>query len=150
IVNEVLITDAGGRWLQRSRTHQSFLVSDERQGYAVDHDREKRSDRKFTIGDGPGPDLEPLARTVSQAMCDAFSGPVKNYHNDRELAQALGFPDIVVQGMMPICFVAELMTRSFGAGWFLGGKLDVNLVNVVWCGDSLSVRGRVREEAPEG
>src|SRR6185503_1491622 len=24
VVNEVLITDAGGRWLQRSRTHQSF------------------------------------------------------------------------------------------------------------------------------
>jgi acyl dehydratase len=150
VVDEVVIADASGRWLQRSRTHQSFLVQDDRSGFAVDREREKRGDRKFAIGEGPGPDLEPLSRTIDQAMCDAFSGPHRNYHNDRELAQALGFPDIVVQGMMSICFVAELMTRAHGAGWFCGGKLDVSLVNVVWGGDALAVRGRVREELPEG
>ena len=150
VVNEVVITDASGRWLQRSRTHQSFLVTEERQGFAVDRDREKRADRTFAIGEGPGPDLEPLAKTISLEMCHAFSGPARNYHNDRELARALGFPDVVVQGMMSICFVSELMTRGFGAGWFLGGKLDVSLVNVVWGEDRLAVRGRVREELPEG
>lgn len=150
VVNEVLITDQGGRWLQRSRTHQSFLATEERAGFAVDREREKRGDRKFDLGNGPGPDLEPLAKKITQAMCDAFSGPQKNYHNDRELARALGFPEIVVQGMMSICFVSELMTRAFGVGWVLGGKLDVSLVNVVWGEDSLAVRGRVREESPEG
>jgi acyl dehydratase len=150
VVNEVVITDASGRWLQRSRTHQSFLVTDDRSGYAVDRDREKRGDRAFAIGDGPGPDLAPLDKKISLAMCDAFSGPQKNYHNDRELAHALGFPDVVVQGMMSICFVSELMTRAFGAGWLHGGKLDLSLVNVVWGEDTLAVRGRVREELPEG
>lgn len=100
--------------------------------------------------EGPGPDLEPLAKTVSLAMCDAFSGPERSYHNDREIARAFGFPDVVVQGMMSICFVSELMTRAFGQGWLLGGKLDVSLVNVVWAEDALVVRGRVREESPEG
>jgi len=150
VVNEVLITDASGRWLQRSRTHQSFLVTDERQGFAVDRDREKRADRSFAIGEGPGADLEPLRKTASLAMCEAFSGPAKNYHTDREMARALGFPDVVVQGMMSICFVSELMTRSFGAGWFCGGKLNVNLVNVLWGEESVAVYGKEREELPEG
>jgi acyl dehydratase len=150
IVNEVLITDADGRWQQRSRTHQSFLVATERQGYAVDQAREKRADRVFDVGSGPGPALPALEKPITLAMCQAFSGPHRNYHNDREMAQALGFPDIVVQGMMSICFVSELMTRAFGAGWLAGGKLDVRLVNVVWGGDTLGVRGREREVAPEG
>jgi acyl dehydratase len=83
-------------------------------------------------------------------MCEAFSGPEKNYHNDREMARMLGFPDIVVQGMMSVCLVSDLMTETFGLGWLCGGKMDVRLVNVVWVGDVLAVRGRVREELSEG
>lgn len=150
VVNEVLITDAAGRWLQRSRTHQSFLIDTGVQGYAVDQSREKRPDRVFEVGAGEGRELEPLAKPITMAMCQAFSGPHKNYHNDREMAQALGFPDVVVQGMMSICFVSELMTRAFGPGWLAGGKLDVRLVNVVWGGDTLAVRGHEREVVPEG
>ena len=150
IVNEVLITDIEGRWLQRSRTHQSFLIEGERKGYAVDQSREKRADRVFVVGDGPGPDLPALEKPIDLAMCQAFSGPHKNYHNDREMAQMLGFPDVVVQGMMSICFASELMTQAFGGGWLAGGKLDVRLVNVVWGGDTLRVRGRQREVLPEG
>ena len=47
VVNEVLITDTTGRWLQRSRTHQSFLIEEGRTGLVVDKEREKRVDRKF-------------------------------------------------------------------------------------------------------
>ena len=83
-------------------------------------------------------------------MCEAFSGPSRNYHTDREMARALGFPDIVVQGMMSVCFVSELMTLRFGAGWHHGGKLDVRLVNVVWPGDAITTTGQVREVVPEG
>jgi len=150
VVNEVLVTDREGRWMSRSRTHQSFVVEVETGSFAVDREREKRTDRRFALDEGSGPELEPLAKHISLAMCDAFSGPARNYHNDRELARALGFPDIVVQGMMSICFVSELMTRAFGAGWFSGGKLDVRLVNVVWVEDRLTVRGRIRDEEPEG
>jgi acyl dehydratase len=164
VVNEILITDRGGRWLQRSRTHQSFLLSSppspahtsvsgggqEGAGFIVDKDREKRTDRAFTIGAGAGPEIDPLEKTITHAMCIAFSGPYKSYHTDQEMAHALGFPDIVVQGMMSVCFISELMTRTFGAGWFCGGKLSVNLVNVLWPNDRLAVRGKVREEVPEG
>jgi acyl dehydratase len=83
-------------------------------------------------------------------MCKAFSGPGENYHTNREMARALGFPDIVVQGMMTLCFLSGLLTREFGDGWYRGGKMSVALVNVVWCGDTITARGTVREERPEG
>jgi 3-hydroxybutyryl-CoA dehydratase len=150
VVNEVLLTDANGAWLQRSRTHQSFLIQDGTAGYVVDKDREKRPDRKQELPQGGGDELEPAARTITIEMCQAFSGPHRNYHTDREMAQALGFPDVVVQGMMSVCFLSEMMTRNFGAGWFYGGRLNVKLVNVVWPDDALRIRGRIREEVPEG
>ncbi|MBI3770031.1 MAG: hypothetical protein HY271_16285 [Deltaproteobacteria bacterium] len=149
VVNEVLVTDADGRWLQRSRTHQSFLAAEVRGEIVVDREREKRADRQFAIGEG-GEEVAPLARTITHAMCEAFSGPEKNYHTDQAMARALGFPDIVVQGMLSICFVAELMAHAFGLGWHLAGKLDVRLVNVVWPNDTLTTRGKVRDEVVEG
>ena len=150
VVNEVVITDGDGRWLQRSRTHQSFLIEEGRSGFVVDKEREKRSDRTFVVGEGEGDPLAPTEKTITHAMCIAFSGPHRSYHTDVEMARALGFPDIVVQGMMSVCFVSELLTRNFGAGWFCGGKLSVNLVNVVWPNDRLRVCGKVRQEVPEG
>jgi acyl dehydratase len=150
VVNEVLITDPSGAWLQRSRTHQSFLVQDGGSGYVVDKDREKRPDRTFAVGEGDGAPLEAAEKTITLEMCQAFSGPHRNYHTDREMAQALGFPDVVVQGMMSVCFVADVMAANFGAGWFHGGKLNVKLVNVVWPNDTLRILGRVRDETPEG
>ena len=83
-------------------------------------------------------------------MCSKFSGPSKNYHNDKEMAIKWGFPDIVVQGMMSTCFLSEMMTNRFGAGWLAGGKMNVNLVNIVWQSDRLTCRGFVREITPEG
>ena len=150
IVNEVVWTAADGRWLQRSRTHQSFLAQDPTSAVVVDRDRERRPDRRFDLPAGPATDVPARHRTITHAMCEAFSGPVRNYHNDREMAQALGFPDIVVQGMMSVCFVAEAVAARFGAGWHQGGKLDVRLVNVVWPGDVLAVHGKVRETVDEG
>jgi acyl dehydratase len=148
VVAEVLFTTADGRWLQRSRTHQSFLADDPA-GVVVDKAREKRSDRRFELPT-EGEEIAPGTRTVTIEMCKAFSGPHRNYHNDREMAQMLGFPDIVVQGMMAICGMSDTLDEAFGTGWHHGGKLDVRLVNVVWVNDVLTTKGRVREVLPEG
>lgn len=148
VVGEVLWTTAAGRWLQRSRTHQSFLADDP-SGMVVDKAREKRSDRRFELPT-EGEEIAPGTRTVTIEMCQAFSGPHRNYHNDREMAQMLGFPDIVVQGMMAICGMSDTLDAAFGAGWHHGGKLDIRLVNVVWVNDVLTTKGRVREVLPEG
>jgi acyl dehydratase len=150
VVNEVLITAADGRWLQRSRTHQSFLADPAAGEIVIDKDRERRPERRFEVGEGGGEPLPVLAKQVTLEMCRAFSGPSRNYHTDREMAQALGFPDVVVQGMMSICFLSEMMTLAFGRGWLGGGKLNVNLVNVLWAGEAVSTHGKVRDAVSEG
>jgi hypothetical protein len=67
-----------------------------------------------------------------------------------EQAEKLGFPNIVVQGMMSTCFVSQVMQEAFGAGWITGGKAALKLVNVLWVDESVTAYGQVREEAPEG
>ena len=149
VVCEVLTFGADGAVVGRGRTHQSFLVGDAA-GLVVDKDREKRADRKFELGQGGGRRIDGDARTIDLDMCRAFSGPADNYHTNREMARQLGFPDVVVQGMMALCFLSGLLTREFGLGWHRGGKMSVSLVNVVWAEDVVTPRASVREETPEG
>jgi len=152
VVNEVSTFSGDGRLLNRGRTHQSFLKkrSSEAQ-VVVDKDREKRADRKFEVEDGEVlEELQAPAKFVSIEMCQKFSGPQKSYHNDVEAARALGFPDIVVQGMMALCFISEMMTNRFGIGWYQGGKMNVNLVNVVWQSETITARGLARSTSLEG
>ncbi len=152
VVKETWALDEEGRLCSRGLTHQSFLVDDgsgSQKGDVVGKDREKRGDRRFETGGGDGRLLEPLVKTASEAVCMAFSGPEKNYHNDRDKARELGFPDIVVQGMLATCYMSELLTREFGDGWLAGGKMDVKLVNVLWANETVHARGQVREEVPE-
>jgi acyl dehydratase len=153
VVNEVLLIGADGRIVQRSRTHQSFLIATAKaggDGFAVDRDREKASGRVFKVGDRGGEAIAAPMRPISQAMCMAFSGPGVNYHTDADAARKLGFPDIVVQGMWSVCLIAEMMTQRFGLGFIIGGKLDLRLVNVLWVDETSGPQGRIIERRPEG
>ncbi len=151
VVNEVLVGNASGQIVSRSRTHQSFLLPDQtKQGFVVDRAREKDSRRSFKIGERSGEPIDSPMRTITDDMCMAFSGPARNYHNDKQKAVELGFPEIVVQGMMSVCFVAEMMTRRFGLGFLYGGKMDLRLVNVVWGHDTTGPKGSIVERRPEG
>ena len=151
VVAEVLHFAEDGSVVARGRTHQSFLPETKREGVVVDKSREKSAERRFDVDVSAAVEaVPPLTIQITDDMCFKFSGPARNYHNDRDAAARLGFPDIVVQGMMSICFISEMMTERFGAGWIAGGKLDVNLVNVVWGSDRLTCRGFVRERTPEG
>ncbi len=149
VVMEVGCYDDDGRLLNRGRTHQSFVHKSS--GVVVDKDREKRSDRKFDVEHAGV--LETFAgpeREITIEMCQLFSGPHKNYHNDVEEARKLGFPDIVVQGMMSLCLVSGMMTERFGEGWYAGGRMNVNLVNVLWQGELVTAGGQVTEETAKG
>jgi acyl dehydratase len=155
VVNETDVLDAEGRLLVRGRTHQSFLPSGgaPQAGFVVDEktagDKAIREARP-AFPTATGPDLPALEKVVDERRCWMFSGPGKNYHTDREMAQQLGFPNVVVQGMMSTCFVHQLMQNRFGRGWVVGGKMSVKLTNVLWVDERVVVRGKVREESPEG
>ena len=148
VVMEASVYGADGRLLQRGRTHQSFLLNaapDSR--VVVDKDREKRTDRRFEVEAEALEEITGPEKAITVEMCKLFS-PAKSYHNDAEEAKRLGFPDIVVQGMMSLCFISEMMTNRFGAGWFCGGRMDVRLVNVLWGGDKATAQAVVTERVP--
>lgn len=152
VVNEVDYCDSDGRLLVRSRTHQSFLAEakpDDSPGFVVDRESAAKKERK-PLGEGDGAELEPVTLDVDLVTCWRFSGPAKNYHTDRDEAVKLGFPDVVVQGMLSTCLASQLMGNAFGKGWLAGGRMDVKLVNVLWGGESVRARGKVRGEESEG
>jgi acyl dehydratase len=151
VVCEVLMLGADGRLCVRSRTHQSFLREAVTTDLVFGKEREKAAGRRFEVGQGAILEtLAPIQKEVDLNMCMAFSGPGKNYHTDRDEAVKLGFPEVVVQGMMSICFISELLTRRFGEGWYCGGKMNVNLVNVLWGGETATTHGVIKEITPEG
>ncbi len=150
LVKEVTCFGPDGRILNRGRTHQSFVI-DTGQKTFVDKKREKRSDRRFDMGvEEPLEEVPSITKEITLEMCRKFSGPSKNYHNDVEEARKMGFPDIVVQGMMSLCFLSQMMTERFGAGWYVGGRMSGSLVNVLWGKDAITCRGQVTALAAEG
>lgn len=149
VVNEALTFHSEGALVSRARTHQSFLVEPSTGALAVDKDRERAPGRTFATGKGGEPIQGPV-RAITQAMCMVFSGPKLNYHNDRAQARELGFPDIVVQGMLAVCLLAEMMTTRFGLGFFYGGRMGLNLVNVVWGEETVVARGLIVQRRAEG
>jgi len=154
VVNETdLLDEVSGRLLVRGRTHQSFLPPKREaggEGFVVDAGSARRKQAQPAFPTATGPDLAPCTKVVDARRCWMFSGPGKNYHTDADAAKQLGFPNIVVQGMMSTCFVSEIMMREFGEGWLRGGKATLKLTNVLWVDEVVGANGKVREERPEG
>jgi len=155
VVNETDLFDATThRLFVRGRTHQSFLPpkkeGEGEGGFVVDEKTAKKKEARPPFPTATGPDLAPVRKVVDPRRCWMFSGPGKNYHTDAEAAKQLGFPNIVVQGMMSTCFVSEVMLRAFGEGWLRGGKASLKLTNVLWVNETVTAHGKEREERPEG
>jgi len=153
VVNETdVVAASDGRLLVRGRTHQSFLPKRDAPaaGFVVDASTPARKGAQEPFPTATGRELAAVEKVVDARRCWMFSGPGRNYHTDREAAHGLGFPDIVVQGMMTTCFVAQVMQDAFGRGWVEGGRMSVKLVNVLWVDEAVSAHGRVREEVREG
>lgn len=148
---ECWLLDTRQRVTARVCSTQSFLADPSVTGVVVDRTREKRADRTFDLGAGDA--LEELTGrriVVTDVMCDRFTGERRNYHNDVVEAEKLGFKEVVVQGTLSTCFLAELMTHRFGEGFFLGGRLAMTFVNVLWAGEAVRPKGVVRSRTREG
>jgi acyl dehydratase len=158
VLNETDVIDANdGRLLVRGHTHQSFLPPKEESSgdgsFVVDEktaDKKKQAAKRPPFPTATGADLPVQTTTIDPRRCWMFSGPGKNYHTDAEQAKKLGFPNIVVQGMMSTCFVSRMMQEQFGMGWLAGGEMSVKLVNVLWVDETVTTRGKIREEVREG
>jgi len=151
VVLEFCVFDDGDVMVSRGRCHQSFLLDAEAAGEVVGRDQGARKGARVEEPAGePIEVLEPVRRVASLDLCMAFSGPKKNYHNDPEEARKLGFPDVVVQGTLSTVFISEMLTNRFGLGWLAGGRMSLNLINVLWGGEAVTARGVIRAVTREG
>jgi hypothetical protein len=154
LVNETDLFDADDfRLLVRGRTHQSFLPEKEKgesDEFVVDEKTAGQKKVRPPFPTAQGPDLVSFEKKVDERRCWMFSGPEANYHTNREQALKLGFPNIVVQGMMSTCFVSQVMHESFDEGWLAGGKMSLKLTNVLWVDEEVVARGKIRDEVSEG
>ncbi|MCP5059534.1 MAG: hypothetical protein GY937_22755 [bacterium] len=154
VVNETDVVDAeSGKLLVRGHTHQSFLPPKDRKdddGYVVDKSTAGEKVARPPFPTAKGKDLASTSKLIDARRCWMFSGPGRNYHTDAEEAKKLGFPNIVVQGMMTTCFAAQVMLDEFGMGFLQGGKMSLKLTNVLWVDERVTAYGRIREEWPEG
>lgn len=151
VVNETDVSDADGRLCVRGRTHQSFLPeAPAAEGYVVDEKSAAQKAPRPPFPTGTGEVLAPRRKVVDLRRCWMFSGPHRSYHTDVEEAVKLGFPNVVVQGMMTTCFAAQVMLDRFGAGFLSGGKMSLKLTNVLWVDETVTARAVVREAVREG
>ena len=141
-----------GRLLVRGRTYQSFLPEkkDGEDGLVVDEKSAAKKQPRPPFPTAQGPDLASVEKVIDDRRCWMFSGPGKNYHTDRDEAKKLGFPNIVVQGMMSTCFVSQVMQDHFGMGWLEGGRMSVKLTNVLWVDETVRAHAKIRNEVTEG
>lgn len=151
VVLEFCVFDEGDVMVSRGRCHQSFLRDGAEVAEVVGKEQTARKAARPEEPAGePLEVLEPVRRVADLDLCMAFSGPKRNYHNDREEARKLGFPDVVVQGTLSTVFISEMLTNRFGLGWLAGGRMSLNLINVLWGGEAVTARGAVRAITPEG
>jgi acyl dehydratase len=152
VVNETDLCDEEGRLCVRGRTYQSFLpvAPADTGAFVVDEKSAAKKAPRPPFPTGTGELLTPRRKLVDARRCWMFSGPHASYHTDVEEAKKLGFPNIVVQGMMTTCFAAQVMLDRFGEGFLVGGKMSLKLTNVLWVDEVVTARAVVRETAPGG
>lgn len=102
-----------------------------------------------------GTPIEPLVKHVTMERMAVFSfiGEFqRNIHSDLEVAKAGGLDLPICQGQQQACFVAELMTRFFGASWFTSGHQRTKFVRPLPAETEVRVGGSVShlEVTPEG
>ena len=140
--------DEAGHLIARSIHHQSFLAEQTSGEVTLRDPASKESARQEGEPSGEPQSVE-LHKTFTEAVCNEFFFRSRNYHNDKAASKKLGFGDTVIGGRMTLSCVTELLTRHFGRGFYLGGRLDVKFTNVLWPNEPFTTRGIVTSRRVE-
>ncbi|MCW2242365.1 MaoC family dehydratase [Azospirillum canadense] len=109
-------------------------------------------DAPVSVGLSPPPKggmrLPEGTMTVDRAQASVFSGLIDgfvNLHTDRGVAAEMGFPDLVVQGLMSVCWLSETLTRWAGPVWLSGGSMSASFLKPMLAGRMTTVRTMVAQ-----
>lgn len=89
------------------------------------------------------PTLDKTFTTEQAAVFSRIGEYVRNIHNDLDLARAGGMRVPIVQGQQQFAAIAELLTRTFGAGFLAGGWLRVKFLQTVDVHEAIEIGGVV-------
>jgi len=101
----------------------------------------------------PGAALVPLTKEATVEQMAVFSRVgefVRNIHWDLDVARRGGLAVPIVQGQQQVCWLAELLARTVGLGWFSTGWLSAKFLVPVRAFDVVEVGGVVREVTGAG
>jgi acyl dehydratase len=149
VAMELWVRDEAGDPIARGVHHQSFLA-EQTSGAVTLRDPASKEGARAAADPAGEPLPVQLRKTFTEAMCNEYFYRSRNYHNDKDASRALGFGDTVVGGRMTLSCVTELLTRHFGRGFYVGGRLDVKFTNVLWPDEPFTTRGIITGRGIEG
>jgi acyl dehydratase len=149
VAQEMWVRDEAGNLIARSVHHQSFLAEQTSGEVTLRDPASKEGARQEGELSGEPLSIE-LRKTFTPEMCDEFFYRSRNYHNDKDASKELGFGNTVIGGRMTLSCVTELLTRHFGRGFYLGGRLDVKFTNVLGPNEPFTTRGIITGRRVEG
>jgi acyl dehydratase len=140
VAQEVFVRDDTGSLVAHGVQHQSFLPEQTSGEVTLRDPKAKEGAKTHAEPSGEFLSLE-LKKAFTEEMCSQFFHASRNYHNDKEESEKLGFREVVIGGRMTLSCVTELLTRHFGRGFYLGGHVDVKFTNVLWPNEPFTTRG---------
>lgn len=79
-----------------------------------------------------------------------YSGTyVKMIHTDKDSAKRLGFPGLVLQGSQTLDYTNEMLFKVYGKRVIDNCTLNAVFTKPVLSGDTITVKGKVREKKQE-
>ena len=103
-----------------------------------------------------GFEIEPYSYEITQEKINSYSRyalhgkDTKNIHTNDETARKAGLPRAVAHGRYPIGYLSEVLLDFFGKGWIQGGNLEVSLIKPIYPGETIAIKGRIKEKIREG
>jgi acyl dehydratase len=82
-----------------------------------------------------------LTQKLDHRFKNYTKGP--NIHTDDAAAIAAGFSRRVVPGIQSYSFISEMLSRFFGMGWVMGGKINLKFIRPFLVGEKITCEAEV-------
>lgn len=75
-----------------------------------------------------------LVDRVQSAVFSGLGDGFVDLHTDLGVAAEMGFPDLVVQGLVSVCWLSETLTRWAGPAWLSDGRVSASFLKPMLAG----------------
>jgi acyl dehydratase len=91
-------------------------------------------------------DLQKITKRITMDQMARYSG-AGNFHSDDGEGAQLGLGGAIVQGGQLVGYLDEMLVRSLGEGFIIGGEIAVNFIRPARPGDTVTTNGTLTATA---